>query len=180
MFKATEVERKIRDITLLIDMQINLSSWRTSEHYFSLSIQQLSWDWLGTKNVSSMLAQNVCKINKSWQQMRQKSHPAYPPEIIQTSSLSKMQKKSLEHNDCLHVVSVSQQRVRKPPTDNIPSPQNYFQTNCQQWNNTGTICLNVTLQTWDMFLHTGLIKLHIFFVIRRCTLKELRSNLQLC
>ena len=70
MFKATEVERKIRDITLLIDMQINLSSWRTSEHYFSLSIQQLSWDWLGTKNVSSMLAQNVCKINKSWQQMR--------------------------------------------------------------------------------------------------------------
>ena len=70
MFKATEVERKIRDITLLIDMQINLSSCRTSEHYFSLSIQQLSWDWLGTKNVSSMLAQNICKINKSWQQMR--------------------------------------------------------------------------------------------------------------
>ena len=70
MFKATDVERKIRDLTLLIDMQINLSSSRTSEHYFSLSIQQLSWDWLGTKNVSSMLAQNICKINKSWQQMR--------------------------------------------------------------------------------------------------------------
>ena len=34
-------------------MQINLSSGRTSGHYFSLSLQQLSWELLGTKNVSS-------------------------------------------------------------------------------------------------------------------------------
>ena len=30
MLKATEVERKIREINLLIDMQINLASCRTS------------------------------------------------------------------------------------------------------------------------------------------------------
>ena len=30
MFKATEVEKKIREVNLLIDMQINLSSSRTS------------------------------------------------------------------------------------------------------------------------------------------------------
>ena len=35
MFKATEVERKIREINLLTDTQINLSSGRTSNHYFS-------------------------------------------------------------------------------------------------------------------------------------------------
>ena len=33
MFKANEVERKIK-INLLIDMQINLSSFRTSDHFF--------------------------------------------------------------------------------------------------------------------------------------------------
>ena len=61
--------------------------------------------------------------------------------------------------------------------DNAPSPQNYFQTNCQcysdafkkHWNNTGTICLNIILQTWDMFLHTGLTELHIFFLTRSTT-----------
>ena len=50
---------------------------------------------------------------------------------MQTSSLSRPQKKSLEHSDCLYVASVLQWRVRKPPTDNVPSPKNYFQTNCQ-------------------------------------------------
>ena len=34
-------------------MQINLSSCRTSDHYFSLPLQQLSLGLLGTKNVSS-------------------------------------------------------------------------------------------------------------------------------
>ena len=35
MFIATEVEIKIREINLLIDMQIHLSSCRTSNYYFS-------------------------------------------------------------------------------------------------------------------------------------------------
>ena len=63
------------------------------------------------------------------EKMRQKSHCVYP-EIIQTSSLGRLQKKSLKHNDSLHVQFITQWRVRNPPTDNIPSPQNYFQTNC--------------------------------------------------
>ena len=45
--------------------------------------------------------------------------------------MDRLQKEALEHNDCLYVASLSQLRVRKPPTDNIPSLQNYFQTDCQ-------------------------------------------------
>ena len=52
MFTATEVERIIREINPLIVMQIILSSCRTLDHYFSLSLPQLLWDSLGTKNVS--------------------------------------------------------------------------------------------------------------------------------
>ena len=36
MFKAAEVERKIREINLFVDLQINLSLCRTSDHYLSL------------------------------------------------------------------------------------------------------------------------------------------------
>ena len=45
--------------------------------------------------------------------------------------MDRLQKEALEHNDCLYVASLLQLRVRKPPTDNIPSLQNYFQTDCQ-------------------------------------------------
>ena len=31
----------------------------------------------------------------------------------------------------MYVVYVLEQRVRKPPTDNVPCQQNYFQTNCE-------------------------------------------------
>ena len=34
MFKALEVERKTREINLLINVQINLSLCRTSDNYF--------------------------------------------------------------------------------------------------------------------------------------------------
>ena len=60
-----------------------------------------------------------------------KSHCLYPHKIIQTSSLGRQQKNSMEHNDCLHVVSILQLRIRKTPTDNIIILQNYFQANCQ-------------------------------------------------
>ena len=99
---------------------------------------------------------------------------------MQTSSMGMLQKKSLEHNDCLYVAaSILQQRVRKSPTDNISSPQNYFQTNYRSVipsnafkkhrNNTVIICLNIILQTWDMFLHNGLTELHMFFMTRSTT-----------
>ena len=39
-------------------MQINLSSCRTSDHYFTLSLQQLPSDLLVTKNVSSYTSTN--------------------------------------------------------------------------------------------------------------------------
>ena len=114
-------------------MQINLSSCRTSDHYFSLSLQQLSWGLLGTKNVSSQASakffegKQITVAKKMWQ----KSHCVYPHKIIQTSSLGRQQKNSMEHNDCLYVVSILQWRIRKTPTDNIIILQNYFQTNCQ-------------------------------------------------
>ena len=89
------------------------------------------------------MCQNFWKVNKSWRQKISKSHCVYPPEIIQTSSLGSLHKKSLEHNNCLYVASVLQQRVRKPLTDNIPTPQNHFQTNLRgimpmRLKNTGT------------------------------------------
>ena len=65
MFKATEVERKIREINLPIDMEINLSSCKTY-HYYLLSLQWFLWDLLGTKNVSPTHAQNSWIVNKSW------------------------------------------------------------------------------------------------------------------
>ena len=63
------------------------------------------------------------------EKMLYKSYCAYPSEIIQTSSMGKAAEKSLEHIDYLYVAPVPQRRVRKPSTDNIPSPQDYFQTN---------------------------------------------------
>ena len=53
--------------------------------------------------------------------------------------------------------------------ENVPSSKNYFQANSRSviikhWNNTRVICLNIFLQTPDMFLHTRLTELHIFFV----------------
>ena len=58
----------------------------------------------------------------------------YPLEIIQTSMGRGCREKSfhwMEHNDCFHVASGSQQRVREPQTDNISSLQNCFQRNSQ-------------------------------------------------
>ena len=114
-------------------MQINLSSCRTSDHYFSLSLQQLSWDLLGTKNVSSQASakffegKQITAAEKIWQ----KSYCVYPHKTIQTSSLGRQQKNSMEHNDCLYLVSILQWRIRKTPTDNILILQNQLQTNCQ-------------------------------------------------
>ena len=107
-------------------MQINPSLCRTSDHYFSLSLQQLSRDSLGAKNLSKAHAQNFCKVKQLW---LQKSHRVFP-EIVQTSPLGRLQRKSLKHSNCFYVASISQRRGRKLPTNNIPSPQNYFQTIC--------------------------------------------------
>ena len=84
MFKAAEVGRKIRETNLLINMQINLSSSRISDLYFQLSLQQLSWDLLGTKNISSTHVPKCLEGKQivATENMWQKSHRVYPPEII--------------------------------------------------------------------------------------------------
>ena len=74
MFKAAEVERKVR--------QINLKMYACAK-------------LLEGNQIMGM------------EKMRLKSHRVYPPEIIQTTSLGRLQKKLLELNDCLYVVSVS-------------------------------------------------------------------------
>ena len=61
MCKATEVERKIRERNLLIDLQINLSSCRTSDHYLSLSLHRLSWRLVRNYKCISMLVRNFWK-----------------------------------------------------------------------------------------------------------------------
>ena len=110
MFKQNKVEKKkIGEINQLIDLQINLSSWRTSDYYLSLSLQRLSWDSLRTKNVSFTHAENILKGKQimATEKIRQKSHRVYPPEIMQTSLVVRLQKKSLEHNDCLQVAQIA-------------------------------------------------------------------------
>ena len=82
-------------------MQINLSCFRTSDHYFSLSLQQLQQGLLGTKNVSSQASaksfegKQITAAERMWQ----KSHYVYPHKIIQTGSLGRQQKDSMEHNN---------------------------------------------------------------------------------
>ena len=63
------------------------------------------------------------------EKMRLKSR-VHSPEIIQISLLGRLQE-TLEHNDCFYAASVLEQRIKKPPTHNVPTPQNYFQTNCR-------------------------------------------------
>ena len=88
MFKATEVERKTREINLLIDLQKLIFSSIIS-HYLSCKCRK---DSLGTKNVSSTHVQNW-KVNKSLRQTRcGKWYHVYPPEIIQSTLLGRLRK----------------------------------------------------------------------------------------
>ena len=109
------------------------------------------------------------------QKMHQKSYHVYPPEIVQTNSVGRLQKKSSEHKLFL---SISQQKVRKPPNGQHPQSikllsnkllKSYSNVFKKHWNNTGTIRLNIILQTWDMFLNIGLTELHMFFITRSTT-----------
>ena len=89
--------KKIREINLLIKLQINLSVCRTSD-YQLLLFQAI-----------------VMAAEKMWW----KSQSVYPPEMIQTSLLGRLQKKSLEHNECLYVTSALEWSSRKSPTKNV-------------------------------------------------------------
>ena len=66
---------------------------------------------------------------------------------------------------CTHVCHHAQ-NLLSPSTKSLSNKLSKTYSNAlkKHWNNTQTICLNVTLQNWDMFLHTRLNELHIFFV----------------
>ena len=63
-------------------------------------------------------------------------------------------------------------RVRKPPISLIFKTTfkqivSVFQMHFKKhWINTGAVCLNRILQPWDMFFHTGLTELRMFFMTR--------------
>ena len=145
-------------------MQINLSLCRLElQTIISCCLSsECHADSLGTKNVLSTHAQNFWKVNKSGWQKR----------------CDRPQKKTLENNECLYVASVSEQKVREPPTENVPSSENYFPKNCRSFismlsnslKQDQDNCFNVFLKTWEMLLHTGFIfLLHIFFAIKSTT-----------
>ena len=126
MFKTTKVEKNIKEINILINLQINLSSCRTSDYFLSLSLMRTHQE-LKVYCTKFLKGKQIMVAEKMWQ----KSHCVYPLEIIQINLLGRLQKNSLEHNDCLYAASVSEWSVRKPPTDDAPSLQNYFRINCQ-------------------------------------------------
>ena len=83
----------------------------------------------------------------------------YLPKIIWTSLLGRPQRKSLEHNNYLYVAFMSEQRVRQPPTENVPSLHNYFQTNC--WS--VLLMLFKKKKHWDILLEGNFADLgHVF------------------
>ena len=74
----------------------------------------------------------------------------------------------------MYIAPVSERRVRKPPTGNVPSLQNYFQTNCRSFipmllknirTMLGQFVLTQFMRTWDMILHSELTELHFFVTI---------------
>ena len=106
MFKATEVERKMREINLLIYLQINISSCKTLDHYFLLSLQRLLCGLVRDQKCiidarPKFIKGKQMAAEKTWQ----KSHRVYPLKIIQISSLGRLQEILLEHHDCSYVVS---------------------------------------------------------------------------
>ena len=78
MFKAAEVEREIREINLFVDLQINLSLCRTSDHYLllcqvivmkifriTLEKQQSHFHVLGTLRETVGLLKDLMKSNSN-------------------------------------------------------------------------------------------------------------------
>ena len=73
----------------------------------------------------------------------------------------------MEHSDCLYAVSIMEQSFRKPPVENAPSQQMYFQTNCQSVFPMLVKSIEATLFEHD-FADLGYV-LHIFFVTKSTT-----------
>ena len=166
MFEATEVERKIKEINLLIDMQINLSLCRISYHYFSLSLQQLPWDSIRTK-MDHLCMRKI--FGKQTNHGSRKDAAEITPCIscwnnkldYKLARWGRLLKKSLEQvTACMK--RLYHNRESGNPNNNIPSPQNYFQTSCQSLI---LMLLKRTDQHWEYLFERSFADLRRF-----CTL----------
>ena len=163
MFRETKVEK--RENNSLINMQINLSLCRTSGHYFlPPSPRRLS------QNLK-MYHLHMCKIDVV--------------EIIMyiilkyyklalsggfIKNYSKAVTACIQHLHCNGESGNPQQTISLFCKILL----NKFLKRCfnafkRHWINTETICLNKNLQTWNMFLHTGLTELYMFFIFKSIT-----------
>ena len=94
--------------------------------------------------------------------------------------MRRLQKNSLEHNDCLYVASVLQWRIREPPTDNNTIPQNYFQTNCQIVTPMFLKSTGTTLGQYFFkrnFADLGLTEFHMFFLTWLNCLRNFQADI---
>ena len=134
-------------------MQINHSPSRISDHYFLLSLQQLSWGLLRTNNVSSQAFAKSFESKKftAAEKIWQKSHCVYPYKIIQISSLGQQQKNSMEHNQ----KNPSRQYYYSAKLLSNKLPNHYSNAYKKYWNNSETIY---------MFLECNFADLRHYFV----------------
>ena len=160
-------------------MQISISFCRTSDHYLSVIPAIFKGRFFRNKKMYHLHFPKFLEGKQimAVDEMQQKSHCVSPPETTQTCSLGRRQKKSVEHNDCLYVASLLLKSHKTPNGQCLQSAKLlsnklvkcYSNAFKRHWNNTGTICLNIILQTWDLFLHTGLTEHYIFFMTRSTT-----------
>ena len=128
MFKAIKVEKKRNKLTYRsTNKSLFVQKFRPLFISIPRAIVTRTYQELKMHSAKFLEYKQIITAEK----MQQKSYRVYPSEIIQTSSLGRLQKKSFEHNGCLYLASVSERSVRKPPTDNCPSLQNCFQANCR-------------------------------------------------
>ena len=146
MFKATEFERKISKINIHMDLQINLSLRRTSDHYLS---------------VSPVIVMRSCSELKMYIYMCAK--------FLEGKQIMKAEKISCRKNHWIscrknhwNTMTACMQhpywnRELRNPQQTMPLVHKitfkqivkcYPNTFKKHWNNTGTICLNVILPTW--------------------------------
>ena len=115
-----------------MDIQIIITSCRNSDHYFSLSLQQLSLDSLGTKNVSSTYAQNFWKVNKLWRQKRCGGNHMVNI-LLKWYKLTRWVGCRKNHwatiTACMKLPYCNGESGHSQRT--ISFPQNYFHTNCR-------------------------------------------------
>ena len=76
----------------------------------SLFVQKFRPLFIAVSQATAMQTRQELKVEgkqiMAAEKMQQKPHRVYPPEIIQTNSLGRLQKKLLKYNDCLYAASI--------------------------------------------------------------------------